>query len=124
MARIILEGRIPSKKNKQYIRRIRGRPSIAMDEERKRQCEGLTWQMRKQWGNRKPVRHPRLTFSLWLRSGAQDRDNAITALLDCMVKAGVLEDDNVQRCNGEITIFPAIKVGMNGVEGAEIQVLS
>ena len=52
---------------------------------------------------------PDIEFSFTYQKANWDRDNAVTTILDVLVKYGTLKNDNLKRCNGTITIHPAIK---------------
>lgn len=53
------------------------------------------------------IRHPNIHWDFSLHKARIDRDNLKTTLLDCMVKARVLEDDCVKLNNGWEKTAPA-----------------
>lgn len=81
----------------------------------------LELQARMQWGDRAAVRHPELSFWLTLPE-AQDRDNAVTTLLDALVKARVLAGDAVRDLNGLLTIHPATTVEPGALTQAVVRI--
>ncbi len=92
-----------------------------LDAEVKARLDSLTVQARAQWGGRAPVEHPDMDITFYLTSGRPDRDNRLSAILDCLQDAGVLANDNVARCNGCILIKPAVIVSERK-ERVEIEV--
>jgi hypothetical protein len=50
-----------------------------------------------------------MVFRLCGMTTAQDRDNQVQTLLDCMVSSGVLENDSIKCSNGWLAIAPATK---------------
>ena len=93
-------GPFPSKKNKLF-RRSNGR--LGVDRKTQDQIDALVWQARSQWAAL-PVGHPGMCWRFGIRNRGQDRDNIKTTLLDVLVKAGVLVDDNFMHLNDwEIT---------------------
>lgn len=53
------------------------------------------------------LEHPEMEWSFQVPDAKADRDNKITTLLDVLVDAGVLRDDNIKRCNGKWTVNEA-----------------
>lgn len=100
-----VRGYVPSKKNN-YSRGKGG--NIFIDGEMRNQLSSLEWQFRKQWGKRLPAIHPKTVFRLVTGSDGRDRDNWEQTLLDCMVRAGVLADDNIRKFNGWSATAPAV----------------
>jgi len=54
------------------------------------------------------LKHPAVEFKAYLpkKSWAMDRDGAWTTVLDYLVKAGVLKDDNVRNFNAPVYLHP------------------
>jgi hypothetical protein len=100
---LVVRGYVPPKKN-QYRS---GKGGFYLPQDVKERLDLIEAQIRKQWGRRPAVRHPNMCFELTLRSTRSDRDNTVQTLLDCMQRAGVIENDNVGHCNGWILIAPA-----------------
>ena len=48
-----------------------------------------------------------------------DRDNMLNAVMDALVRSRVLVNDNIKRCNGWVTMAPAV---VGEWEGAVIEV--
>ena len=94
----------PGKKNL-WKRGKGGRTYI--DSETAALIEALTTQARAQWKH-EPVTHPNVMVCFHVASRRQDRDNMLTTILDCLKKAGVIEDDNIARFNGTLTVHPAV----------------
>lgn len=80
--------------------------------------ESLILQARSQWGCQPPVTHPEMRVTFSFSSGRPDRDNRLTAILDCLQKAGVILNDNAKQFNGRLTLEPArfVKAGKEQVE--------
>ena len=60
------------------------------------------------WARDMQLVHPDLEFQFTVQRRDFDRDNAVTTLLDLLVKMGCLKNDSVAQCNGKITILPAV----------------
>ena len=103
MTVLTLEGHCPSKKNL-WRRGKAGRMFI--DEETKAQIERLTYQANEQWIG-KPTVHADVTVRFFVAHRRSDRDNMLTTVLDCLRDAGVIENDNIAKFNGTITVLPA-----------------
>ena len=103
---LVLRGHCPSKKN--LWRRGRGGHTY-IDSETQTLIDALTIQAEEQW-KREPVKHPGMRVQFFVASRRQDRDNMLTTILDCLKKAGVIEDDNIARFNGVLTLLPALLV--------------
>jgi len=104
-ATVTVRGYVPSKKNN-YSRGKSG--NVFIDDEMRQQLDSLEWQLRRQWGRRLPALHPKLTFRLITGNDGRDRDNWAQTLQDCMVRAGVLADDNIRKHNQWTAIAPAL----------------
>lgn len=103
---ITLYGAAPSKKN--ALRPTFGRRGYVYDAQTKAALESLVDQARIQWGTRRrAVTSPRIQFKAFTLNRKQDRDGMLTTALDVMKKAGILHDDCIEFCNGEIVIEPA-----------------
>lgn len=99
-----LWGEVPSKKNA-YTPRANGRgmfKSAALDAK----INYLLLQIPPELRGLKLL-HPNITFSFTVPDRRRDRDNMAQCLLDAMVQAGVLANDNIASCNGRIVIEPA-----------------
>lgn len=116
---IQIRGELPSKKNDRQIRRWGNRVGIGNSAEKEALMGALAWQVRAQWGSRKPLQHPRISFQLQVKHRRKDRDNLVTTILDVLVNTGVLVNDNIAHANGELTILPAI-VDPKAEEGCEV----
>lgn len=60
------------------------------------------------WARDLKLEHPAIEFEFTVAHRKFDRDNAVTTLLDLLVKMGVLAQDSVAHCNGLMTIHPAV----------------
>lgn len=101
-----LFGKIPSKKNRYQRNPRRNRPF--KDRELARAIDDLVLQIPPVYRNLR-LEHPDITVQFGFDNFRQDRDNALTTLLDVLVVAGVLADDSTSRCNGTITLLPAVR---------------
>lgn len=100
---LTLIGTVPSKKNR-YRRSVNG--GMYTTASTKALLDGIILQAQSQW-KRPPVVHPDMDVTFYVQNQASDRDNKVTALLDCLVKARVLCDDSISKFNGTLTILPA-----------------
>jgi Holliday junction resolvase RusA-like endonuclease len=91
--RIILEGPIPSKKN--MLRRSKN-GGMFRNAEVSAKIDALTMQAAIQWGERGPLIRPSIQVLFRVIDKRSDIDNKMTTVLDCLVKAGVLENDNIK----------------------------
>ena len=82
--------------------------------------DALEWQARSQYRG-EPLEHPEMTWRFGIRNRAQDRDNIKTTLLDVMVAAGVLANDNFMHCDGRETTEPSVRVGKGEPTWVEIE---
>lgn len=117
MIEIIIKGNICSKKNLLRFNANTKRPYY--DKETRANIDGITNQIIDQWGLRPPLYSPSIAFVFYVQSGNSDRDNKTTTILDCLVAAGVLKDDSIDECNGEILIGKAYR-GAEGTAGARV----
>lgn len=101
---LILHGHTPSKKNL-WKRGKGGRTYI--DDEVKAMLDALTTQAKAMWPD-PPLKNPEMEITFYVRDQRPDRDNKLTALLDCLREAGVIKNDNIKSCNGTITMRPAV----------------
>lgn len=120
MTELFITGPICSKKNLLKPRKRPGKDGKAFyyDREIKAQLEGIEHELEMQWKG-KPLVHPAIVFIWYTQTGRSDRDNKVTTVLDCMVKAGVLKDDSIDACNGEMLIGKAFKA-KPGQAGARV----
>lgn len=119
-ATLTLRGPCPSKKNL-YRRSKDGR--LFLDHDVKMRLDSLTVQARSQWGSQPPLKHPEMKVTFYFSSGRPDRDNRLSAVLDCLQEAGVIPNDNVSQFNGPVTIMPAVIVSA-GKERVDIEVMA
>jgi Holliday junction resolvase RusA-like endonuclease len=103
---LTLLGPVPSKKN----RWKHGMVHTYLPAEVTAQILGLTLQAKSQWRHREPAIHPDISIQFYVLSRRQDRDNMATAIYDILRDAGVVVDDNIAKCNGKLTIMPAVMV--------------
>jgi len=115
-----LRGDTPSKKNRLRPRKGPGKGKM-YDPAVKAVMDGLHWQVKAQWGDRPPVRHPALQFWIYAVE-RKDRDGIVTTLLDVLKTAGVLVDDSIKECNGLLLIHPALPSEVGGSQGAVIRI--
>lgn len=110
---MILEliGHVPSKKNQWRPRR----GGIRLDKSAQGAISALVAQARIIWGSFAPLEHPALAVQFFVRDQRGDRDNKLSCLLDVLQAAGVLVNDNIRRCNGVITLLPAVVRKEEGV---------
>ena len=102
---IELSGPLPSKKNRYMPRR--DRPGFFKNQRLRDELDRLIIQVPGQLRDLK-LEHPNITMQMFVRNSQKDRDNGLTAILDILVCAGVLKNDSIARCNGKITLLPAI----------------
>lgn len=102
--RLVLRGHVPSKKNLLRVANGHGYRDTKVVAE----IEALRTYARIAWGLRRPLEHPKIEVRFFVKERRGDRDNMLTTILDCLTSAGVLVNDNIARCNGTITIRPAV----------------
>ncbi len=90
---ITLSGSIPSKKN---LLRRSCNGGMYRDRNVANQIIRLTNQARLQWAGRDPMVRPKLKAVFYTATMRADLDNMLTTVLDCLVKAGVLANDNIK----------------------------
>jgi hypothetical protein len=108
---IELRGHIAAKKNNWRPRKGGG---IVLDKDARTAIDRLAMQIP---GHIRDLHleSPDIEFIFSYERANWDRDNAVTTLLDILVQMGTLVDDNIRRCNGRITIHPAIQGWYDGV---------
>lgn len=112
---LTLKGHVPSKKNAWK----RGRSRMYLDGIVSAQINSLIRQASSLW-RQDPAIHPDMWVKFYVRDKRPDRDNKLTCLLDCLASAGVIENDNIKRFNGTVTLLPAV---VDEDERVEIQML-
>lgn len=110
-----LHGRCPSKKNSKLIARGRVITKPAYQAE----LQSLTLQARAAWAGKPPLTNCDMDLFFRASSYSQDLDNAVSGLMDCLVDAGVIADDNMNhvRC-----IFAQRMRVPRGNEGVRVRV--
>jgi hypothetical protein len=97
-------GHVPSKKNA-YRRQNNGgmyrRKDVVQD------IDSLSAQI-PAWTKNLRLEHAHISVRLTVGDGRADRDNKVTTLLDILVRAGVLRNDSIARCNGRIFVHEAV----------------
>jgi len=101
---ITVWGHVPGKKNSYGYSSRTGRRFV--DPVMKRQINDIIIQIGSQAGNIAPFDNPAISYKLVCRDARGDRDNKITTLQDCLVKAGVLVNDNIAHLNGPEYRYP------------------
>ena len=84
-------GAIPTKKNGK--RAWRGH--VVIDPAIKARVEALEWEARSQWAGKPPLECAGFELVVLGKSARGDLDGMATTILDVLVNAGVLRDDNV-----------------------------
>jgi hypothetical protein len=108
LVRLVVHGHVPGKKDALRPGGARGKKGFHYSPDVKQKIVEAAFQLRVQWGGRPPVLHPELHFKPFFNGRAsRDRDGLWTAILDCMVEAGILFDDSAEYCNGTETHLPA-----------------
>jgi Holliday junction resolvase RusA-like endonuclease len=99
---VVINGPVPAKKNRWHRS---GKGKMYFDQSGiTEQIAAITWQARAQWGTRPPVINPEIFVTFYCKDLRGDIDNKLSTLLDCLVVAGVLADDNLKHLKGPITI--------------------
>lgn len=110
-----LHGRCPSKKNSKLVTRGRviTRPVYQAE------LQSLTLQARAIWTRKAPLTNCGVDLFFRASSYAQDLDNAVSGLMDCLVDAGVIASDNMNhvRC-----IFAQRMRVPRGKEGVRVRI--
>jgi Holliday junction resolvase RusA-like endonuclease len=86
-------GHVPGKKNA-YMQTKDGRRFKPADV--KKQIDWITWQIKAETGNIAPLDKPSIRVHFICDSGRADLDNKYTTIQDCLVKAGILINDNLK----------------------------
>ncbi len=107
--KLVLQGKIVSKKNRLRPRRGPGKGKM-YDPAIKAAIDALDLQARAAWGARRALVHPTLDIFLFVANEAKDTDGMYTTILDVLKKAGVIFDDSIKYCNGLKRIHPAVIV--------------
>jgi len=112
---IIIEliGHIPSKKNN--LRPRKGGGIMNDNKDVKLMIDLLAKQLPGKVRDLRLV-SPEIHFYFFYERANWDRDNAVTTLLDILVKYGTLKDDNLANCNGLISIHPAQRSEQDSVK--------
>jgi Holliday junction resolvase RusA-like endonuclease len=112
-----LKGHCPAKKNlwkrgrngAMYFDDPKDQPGKAQSE-----IDWLTLQASRQWASMdrgKPANHPRLSLVFVCKDGSGDADNQASTLLDCLKRAGVIQDDNRKRLRSPLVVHWRIQPG-------------
>jgi len=96
---LTLVGHVPAKKNE--WKRARGGGIYFDRHETRPEIDSLVLQARAQW-RRDPADKPSIIATFYVRDGRGDLDNRYTTVQDVLVKAGVLQGDNVKHLPGPI----------------------
>lgn len=110
-------GKVPSIKNRKQIVRNRktGVSFIKSDKASEAQLNAMIAAFQTQWPD-EPVEHPDMTVRFYVTAQRADRDNMLNAVMDALVRAGVLVNDNIKRCNGRLVVESAEVGDREGVE--------
>jgi Holliday junction resolvase RusA-like endonuclease len=98
--RLVLEGHVPSKKN--LLRRSKN-GGMFRNREVSKYIDAITLQAKALWGGRAPLSKPRIEATFYCKDQRGDLDNKWTTVQDCLVAAGVIENDNLKSLPGPIT---------------------
>lgn len=101
---IIFRGHIPSKKNSYSPRK--DKPGFFKNSKLQTQLDRLALQIPGEYRDLK-LESPDLHFYFTYEKANWDTDNAMTTLLDLLVRYGVLKNDNIKSLNGLKVIHPA-----------------
>lgn len=104
-----IDGPVPAKKNMLRVTRF----GTYHDKDIADQIEQLRVRAWIRWkqlhdGPAPVLEHPDLAVTFYVMDRRSDRDNKLTTILDVLQEAGVLQNDSIRRCNGTITLHPAI----------------
>jgi Holliday junction resolvase RusA-like endonuclease len=103
---IVFIGAVPAKKNKYRPRFGGSGKRFFKDTNLDAALKALDAQIPANYRGLK-LEHPEIEWYFQVPAGKTDRDNKITTILDILVAAGVLYDDNIRRCNGKWTVNEA-----------------
>ena len=106
----IISGIIPSKKNNKFIVMKDGKPIIISSEKYRDWEKDMMWVLRVQNREKLFINYPvSISFRFYSKTKRKfDLDNKVTSLLDLLVKASILDDDNynvVKRISAEFMGF-------------------
>jgi len=96
---ITITGPIPSKKNRLRPRKDR-KGYFNPDKGR---LQDIVYQILMQKGNTEPLNQPSIMVHFKCSNGRGDLDGKWTTLMDCLVKARVLVNDNLRHLPGPVT---------------------
>ena len=119
MLTIKLHGSIPSFKNSKLIVRHGTRSALITKPEYRKAMDALVLQARAAYRG-EPLENPGMIVQLYAKAARQDPDNMLACIMDVLVEAGILRDDNLKRCNGPKVMPSAI---LGGLDGAVIRLL-
>lgn len=74
----------------------------------RQQYKDLITQARIVWGPRRACVHPSIQIQFFVTWRGADRDNKLSTVLDALVEAGVLQNDNIAQFNGNLRVLPAV----------------
>ena len=115
MLEIKILGKTPSKKN-QLVRRKDGKGYF---NPKGKEIADIVSQIKKQVGDIIPFDKPMVSMLFVCSRANTDIDNKATTIMDCLVKAGVLINDNLKHFTGPLTV-----TGKKGdYDGALIQIV-
>ena len=89
---LTVSGFTPTKKNGKNA--WRGR--VVIDPEKKRQVEGIEWELRRQWANRPALKRVAIRATFVITHHRCDLDGKYTTIQDALKKAGVIVNDNTK----------------------------
>ena len=110
--RLVLDGRVPSKKNCLRPSRYGG---LHQDPVAKQCIESLVLQASSQWIE-EPLVQPTMVVRFFVPDARSDLDNKLVTTIDVLVKAGVLKNDNMNNLSGPITFMGFIDPDSERVE--------
>lgn len=114
---LFYNGHTPSKKN---LLKFNGRTKKGYyDPETRAYLTEIDRQLGLQWAL-PALTHPALGVIFYVQTGRSDRDNKLATIMDGLVHAGVLVDDCIDSCNGELWLGPAFKCREAGLAGVRI----
>lgn len=114
--RIILAGRIPSKKNSKRVFKNHGRTIVASSRNHEIWHRQALFELKEQ-----KIRKMEAPICVTMRfvfpdNRKSDLTNKAESVMDLLVDAGILEDDNVNVCPKVILEFAGVDKGCAGVE--------
>lgn len=94
--RLVLNGRVPGKKDNMHPRA--DRKGYYLDPRDAADIQALMWQARSQWAGRGAIQETRnIVASFSVLNGRSDLDSKYTTTQDLLVKARVLQNDSIAR---------------------------